>query len=293
MKITNVFGLPDVLVRAVVMDPYDPGKCDITVTKLISPPRKVTLEAQHAKDLTEDVTDRLWSLLGQGIHTVLERAESDALTEKRLAITRQGWVISGQLDRFCMAAGLLQEIKVSSVFAVKEGGRQEWEAQLNILAHLLREHGHIVKDLQVIVILRDWKRSFADRAQDYPVSPVMTMSIPLWTEEKCEEFLDSRIRLHQAARNGNLPDCSAEERWATLDTWALMKDGRKTAIRLFDTESDAQAALQAVGPKHFLELRPGRDIRCESYCPCSPFCNQYQDKQKTAASAFESGDQSG
>ena len=103
----------------------------------------------------------------------------------------------------------------------------------------------------------------------------MKLEIPLWTEEKCEFYLDERIRLHQAARV-ELPLCTPEERWATADSWALLKEGRKTAVRLFDKEADAQAALQAAGAKHTVEHRPGRNVRCESYCSAAPFCDQYQ-----------------
>ncbi len=275
MKITNVFGLPEPFVRAVVNDPYDPGTCDISVTRLCSSPRKVALEALHAPELTEDVADRVWSLFGQGIHAVLERAETKAMTETRLTIERQGWIISGQFDRFSVANGLLQEFKVTSTYSVKDGGRQEWEAQLNVLAHILREHGYSVSNLQVAVILRDWRRSLADRTQDYPPCPIFTIDVPMWTEEKCEEFLDYRIRLHQDART-TLPECSEDERWSTPETFALMREGRKTAVRVFDNQASVDEALELAGPKHWIEFRPGRNIRCESYCPVAPFCEQYK-----------------
>jgi hypothetical protein len=237
----------------------------------------VALESKHLKDIEEDVVDRVWSLFGQTIHTILERSEHTAMTEKRLTITRQDWVISGQFDRFAADEGVLSEYKVTSTYSVKDGGKEDWEAQLNILAHILREHGHPVKSLQVCVILRDWRRSLADRSQDYPHSPVLTINVPLWSEERCEEFIDHRIRLHQAARLA-LPECSSEERWASPDIWALMKEGRKTAVRLFESEPEAQAALEEAGPKHFLEHRPGKDTRCESYCPAAPFCDQWRRK---------------
>ena len=51
MKITNELGLPEALVAAVRNDPYDAGTCDISVTKLISPPRMVALEAEHGKEI--------------------------------------------------------------------------------------------------------------------------------------------------------------------------------------------------------------------------------------------------
>lgn len=104
----------------------------------------------------------------------------------------------------------------------------------------------------------------------------MIESSPIWP------IAEKRIRLHQQARV-ELPECSPEERWATSDQWALMKEGRKTAIKLYDTESEAQVALSACGPKHFVERRLGRDIRCADYCPVSKFCQQHL----TAIRGFE------
>ncbi|MBF0503396.1 MAG: hypothetical protein HQM09_24970, partial [Candidatus Riflebacteria bacterium] len=274
MKITNVFGLPDAIVKAIVNDSYNAGPCDISCTRLVDSPRKVALEVQHAKDLVEDVSDRIWSLFGQSIHTILERADSTtALKENRLTMTRQNWVISGQFDRFVVADGLLQEYKTTSVFAVKDECRQSWQTQLNVQAHLLREHGYTVNKLQVCAILRDWRRSQADRTQDYPISPVLTIDIPLWTPEKAEEWIDTAVRKHQAARI-ELPEC--EDRWETPTTYALMRAGRKTAVRVYDNQIDADNALAAAGPNHELVCRRGRNLRCEQYCSVRDYCSQYQ-----------------
>ena len=38
MKLTNKFQLPLALVNAVKNDPYNPGVCDLSVTRLIAPP---------------------------------------------------------------------------------------------------------------------------------------------------------------------------------------------------------------------------------------------------------------
>jgi len=275
MRITNKFNLPEAIVNAIKNDPYNAGDCDISVTRLISPPRKVALERQHFKDLELEAVDMFWALFGQSIHVILERAELVADTETRLVIERQGWKISGQFDRFDPISGILTDYKVTSCYSVKNGSRSEWIAQMNILATLLREHGYTVKQLQIVVILRDWSKSQAQRSSDYPTQPVVTIDIPLWSEEKCEEYIDERIRLHQVARD-KLPDCSAEERWQTANIYALMKEGRKTAVKLFEDENEAEVACKAAGDKHHLVFRPGRSIRCENYCPAAPFCEQYQ-----------------
>jgi hypothetical protein len=39
--------------------------------------------------------------------------------------------------------------------------------------------------------------------------------------------------------NYQLPICTAKERWRKEDTYAVMKDGRKTAWRVFNTKEEA------------------------------------------------------
>ncbi|MFH0957301.1 MAG: hypothetical protein V1897_01220 [Pseudomonadota bacterium] len=281
MKITNVLGLPDALVRAVSNDPYDPGTCQISVTKLISPVQKVALELLHADEITEDVSSRMFSLFGQCVHTILSRAEVEAISEKRLEITRQGWRLSGALDRLVISEGILQDYKVTGANSLREGnGRAEWQSQLNILATLLREHGYTVNRLQVICILRDWQASHARSGGNYPQNPVVVLDIPMWDPERCEMFIDERIRLHQAAReaakNGKeLQECSPEERWAKADTWAVKKDRKVRAVRVFQNEADAWGYLEIAGPKHSVQHRPGLNVRCSGFCPAAKFCQQH------------------
>ncbi|PKL41666.1 MAG: hypothetical protein CVV41_18105 [Candidatus Riflebacteria bacterium HGW-Riflebacteria-1] len=277
MQITNKFNLPESIVNAIRNDPYQ-STGDISVTRLISPARKVALERAHYKDLEEDASEKIWSLFGQAMHVVLERAEHVADTEARFSIERQGWVLSGQFDHFDPIFGVLTDYKVTSTYAVKNGYRAEWVMQMNILAAILREHGYKVNKLQVIVILRDWSKSMTQRSADYPDQPVITFDVPVWNEEKCEEFIDERIRIHQAARD-KLPECTAEERWQTDDVFALMKEGRRTAVKLYSDKDEADEALKVAGEKHYLDLRPGKSIRCESFCPAAPWCAQYQSKK--------------
>ena len=71
--VTNVHGLPEALVPAVTNDPYVGGG-DISVTKLIDAPQVRALTRKHHDKLVVDVSERIWALLGQGVHTVLERA---------------------------------------------------------------------------------------------------------------------------------------------------------------------------------------------------------------------------
>lgn len=274
MKLTNKLGLPEALVNAIANDPYTRGKSDISVTQLIDSPRIRMLHKQH--EVEEDVSDRIWSLLGQSVHTILERAESSDIRESRLYDEKEGWVWSGQFDNLALLNAILSDWKVTSVWSVIYGGNK-WEPQLNLLRYLLVKHGYEVNELQIVAILRDWNRHKAGEF-GYPSSQVAVVPIPMWTMERAEEYIKERIKLHQEAEAGNLPDCTREEQWRREDSWAVMKEGRKTAVRVFDDEGAAQEHLKGMPPKHYIEHRVGKATRCEDFCPFGKMgvCDQYR-----------------
>ena len=275
--LTNKLNLPRSIVAAVSNDRYTRGNSDISVTQLISPPYQRKL--RETVEPKEDVSDRIWSLLGQAVHHVLERAYPegavDAVVEERLYTTVNGWVVSGQMD--VLESGVLMDFKVTSVWS--RDGKPEWEQQLNLLSALCRQKfietddpKYIVNSLQIVAIFRDWVQSKAG-FDNYPESQVGVIEVPLWTPEEQDAFLLERVKLHQSEK----PDvCSDEERWKTNDVWALMKEGRKSAVRLFDSETEAKSAADAAGSGHSVVHRRGEYKRCAGYCSVSHGCPTWQ-----------------
>ena len=62
--LTNVHGLPQAIVDAVTNDSYTGGG-DVSCTKLIDSPRVRVLSAKHHAEITVDISDQVWKLLGQ------------------------------------------------------------------------------------------------------------------------------------------------------------------------------------------------------------------------------------
>jgi hypothetical protein len=277
MKITNHSGLPAPLVRAIELDPYDSSSVDYSTTTLIKPARIVALERKHAAELEEDAADRIWALIGQIGHLVLERAGMGELVEKRFKARRLGKLIGGQIDLWKNET--LIDYKLTSIWAAKDGVKPEWEQQANINALLCRENGITVKAAQIIAIYRDWSVGAARREADYPKSQVQVFQVPLWLPERQEMFVISRLTAHITAEAGYLPNCTPLERWARPEKWAVMKEGNKRAIRLHDS-MDSARDLCVTNPKYYVEHRPGVQTRCEDYCSCSKFCTWWQDYQK-------------
>lgn len=278
--ITNHANLPDAIVQAVVNDPYPYGKTgDISVTRLIGPPQIRMLERQHRDDIEEDAADRIWALIGQIAHGILERAETVAITEERLFAEVDGWQVSGQFDRLALLPdGTLQDYKVTSTWAVIDGPKTEWLQQLNTLRYLATRNGYKVEKLQIVAILRDWSKGKARQGGNYPPVQVRVIDVPVWPMARTEDYVRERVRLHQlaetCAETGRaLPECTSEERWERPTKYAVRKPGRKSAVRLYDDQAAAWRHASEV-PNGYVETRAGASIRCADYCPVAEFCAQ-------------------
>lgn len=299
MKLTNKHNLPGPLFKAICNDSYNPGDSDYTATGLIEPPRIGALKALHKDEISEDASDLIYSLQGQSIHTILERAAKDLesegyIPEKRFYHSFNNTKVGAQIDVFHPATGVLQDYKVTSVYSIKDGAKEEHAQQMNIQAELLRRNGYEVKVLQIVAILRDWSKgeyereraSFGEHTR-YPSSQVSVIDIPLIPSEEVVAFILERIDAHNRARQGDLPECSDAERWAAPTKFALMKRGQKRAKSLHSTREAAELMLGEDKSLHVVE-RPGVNRRCESYCSVSAFCKQFQEIKNKQTNGDES-----
>jgi len=290
MKITNKFSLPETLVRAVMDDEYDKGDSVLSVTQLIAPPRIVVLQKLNEHNLMSDVVDRVPSLLGTAVHKIIEKGSKDVpghIVEERLFSDVCGWKISGAVDLQIQKGDGAWEIndwKVTSVYSVLSD-KPEWEQQLNCYAYLAgKSHGRNVTSLKIVAILRDWQRKQAEIKADYPQSQIVMVDIPVWTPDQQEAYITERVGLHQAAQKAvdtgePVAYCTDQERWVRGESWALMKEGRKSAIKLYDNEEQAREDCSKSGGGHHVEHRRGSAVRCAgNYCLVSMWCRQWQEE---------------
>jgi hypothetical protein len=293
----NKFKIPMQIVSAIKRDPYNSG-ADISVTTVIQPPRIVQLRKRHGHEIVEDASDRIFALLGQTCHKVLERSDdSGAFHEERIWTEVDGWKVSGQTDCYVTQdyayskqdksliddsyvdiPPTIRDYKLLKVMAGKFE-HKDWEEQLNLNAYLWREHGFAVEKLEIVAIFRDWSKVLYERESDYPPA-VKVYPQKLWTHEKATEFLKYRVHLHQAAAklpDNMLPFCTPDEQWKRQQKWAVMKPKRKTAVKLFDSQEKAEGFIsnQKGERTMYTEFRPSAPLRCQMYCDAAPFCNQY------------------
>jgi hypothetical protein len=291
MKITNKFNVPETLVALATRDYYSKGKSDYSVTEIISPPRIQRLRRTHFEEIEQDVSDMLWMLLGTALHVVAERSEVSGHTnEERLSAGINGIILSGAIDlqKDDEDGVTITDYKFTSAWALMND-KPEWEQQQNIYKYLVeRVKKKPVKGLKICALIRDWSRRDAQNKPDYPQAPIQVIDIPMWTFDRTEAFIKERVEMHRDSKvsadwGDELPLCSDEERWLRPTTYAVKKDGRKTAIRVFDTQDEADALLKEMPEKDkgFIEIRKGEAVRCTgNFCGVSQWCSQYKSTLK-------------
>ena len=309
MKQTNKHNLPAPIVRALSRDSYSRGASNRSITQLIDSPRVRIMQTEHDDDMTEDVSDLMWSVLGTAVHNIFEdgaKASGISGAEERLFVDVQGWSISGAMDLqevgydgdFGGDIKLLTDYKCTSVWSVIFG-KVEWVNQLNAYSWLARKaKGFSPDKLRVVAVLRDWNRRESERNPDYPKAPIHIHEVPRWSDEQQDEYMEGRIALHQQAEFDRLVGepvvfCSDAERWMKPTTYAVKKNANKRAVRVFKTMEEAEeeverlvaadvakAATMKKKPavaKYHVEERKGEPTRCMGdYCHVAKFCDQFQ-----------------
>jgi hypothetical protein len=102
----------------------------------------------------------------------------------------------------------------------------------------------------------------------------------MWDSVQTEMYIRERLEMHREAKmradfGESLQNCSNEERWMSETTFAVKREGRKTAIRVFKTIEEATALAEK--EKGYVETRLGEARRCAgNFCGVAQWCEQYQ-----------------
>ena len=286
MKITNKFNIPQTFVNVVKRPQYTKGDVNLSVTELLNSPQIVQLRTKHIDELESDVSEMVWSLFGTAVHNILEHGKDDNhIVEERLFTQFEGWKISGAIDlQETYSDGIdIKDYKVTSAWTVQQE-KSEWVSQLNCYAWLVEKvKGKRVRSIQIVGIVRDWSRRDAEAKETYPQAPIVTLDIPLWTFEQREDYIRSRLVLHNEALfnrqvNDELPPCTPEEIWEKPTVYAVKKIGGVRAKTLFsemDRAEEELVTLNAKKKEYEIEVREGERTRCEKFCQVSQFCSQH------------------
>lgn len=288
MQITNNYNLPDAFVN-LAQDQRAPEPNRYHVTELIKPTTMATLERRHYDELSQDAADCVWLVFGTAIHKVMEEADRTGKAEMEMALPVNGSVLTGRLDLYNVADKAIEDYKSATVTKVLRSDFEDWRRQGLMYAYMkMKLDGTIIKKLRFHALLKDWSPAQLKiaklRNEPYPEHAVWTWEHDVTPAELTEagDFIRSRmaeIREKENMPDSKLPACSAEERWATDTMYAVMKPGRKSAVKLFADKAEAEEFAKTID-KATIEERLGADKRCDDYCLVSKFCAYAQGKEK-------------
>lgn len=288
MRITNKMNLPAAFV-AMAEEQREIVDKTYSCTTLLKPVREIILNRRHDAEIENDVSDMIWLLFGTAAHAILEKHDKTGYAEIVMQHTfENGYTLTGKCDLYNAVAESLEDYKTASVWKVLFSDFEDWRRQGLIYAWLLAKLGKPVKQLKFYALLKDWSaRDYKLKklkGEFYPDCAVWTWQYTLQENDlaEIEEFIINKfdeIIIAESQADSEIKLCEPSDRWNKGDTYAICKNGRKTALRVLDT-LEAAKAWQADNGGDYIETRAGEDKRCMDYCNCCEYCDFWKEKYK-------------
>lgn len=269
MKYTNNYNLPESIFNVLTKGSHRPIPNRYSASDIKDPPWMRMLKEHNWDNIEVDISDMMWMLMGLAPHYIIQGgAPEDALAEEKMTVDINGFTIVCIPDLWQNKE--ITDWKITSVWSFLLGDKPEWEKQLNIYKWMYSKHGFETDKLTIHAILRDWQKPKTLTDPKYPKIAFHSVDVPVWTDDYTENVIRDWIA------GMDIPEpCSDEQKWARPTTWAVMREGRKTALRVFTSEEEAcnYLLLQNTPPKTSIVKREGEYTRCKSYCQVSKFCS--------------------
>ena len=283
MKVTNVLGLPQAFVEAVSVERHN-AKGSYSATTLLKGGCEVMLMERHYDEIEVDASDSIWAVFGSAVHSIFEKQNTGTIKEAFYSADVSHSKVTGRVDSYDPDTKILHDFKTASIWKVQFEDFEDWRKQGLIYAWLMKKNGVEVKRCEFIALLKDHSKSKAKQDPNYPQLPTFIYKFDV-TEEalaEIEQFISDKVAEFEKAEllaDNDLPPCSKEERWQGEDKFAVMKEGRKTAIKLFDNKEEAEKNMASLGGT-YIEERTAEPKKCNDYCTCCEFCPFYKGLNK-------------
>lgn len=289
MKLSNKGKIPEPYVRFVEKTcnkPHNEKGC-YSATTLISGIKSTVLKDRHFEEIEADVMDFHAAVMGTAFHYIMESCtdEESFFKEEKLEWPVSNSKVTGRFDLYDMNEKIVYDWKTCNVIKHKMGDYSEWEKQALVYAWLFSKNNLEVNKVVFVADFKDFSPTQAENGGDYPRYPIQREFEVTITKEKIDEiekWIIERVKALELAET--LPDdeierCSDKEVWARGEAWAVMKNNRKSALRVFDNEKEAEKYKELNGGD-YIEHRPPVYTRCEKYCLAKPFCSFYKGLKK-------------
>ena len=272
--LTNKLGLPQPFVDAATAS-NEYTKDRYSVTAILGSQCEAILKRRHHDEIDDDVADRVWAIFGSAVHKVLQEAKAtdSQLQENWLAVPIEGtkYTLSGIFDLYDAETATVTDYKTCSVWKTQVGDFDDWQMQVLIYCWMLRKTGFQADHGEIVAIMRDHNMRKAKTEQGYPPHPVMKLSWDFTDDDFYFVELYIKDWFAELAKQEQLPDdcltpCGLEQRWHKPDKYAIMEKGKKRALKLCDSQEEAeeyaaQRGIDLGGKTYFVEFRKGEDTK--------------------------------
>lgn len=282
MKVTNKLNLPKELVSAVTTEKHNEAG-SYSATTLIRGVKEILLTDRHWDEIEVDASDSIFALFGSACHSLLEKQEGEGFKEESFETMVDGIKITGKIDLYDMINGIVEDYKTASIWKVIYQSFDDYKKQGLIYLWLLKSEKLPAKKMKFYSLLKDYSKSKARFDANYPKSPVHVYEyIPSDSDLKeIDDFIRSKVAMLKKYINvadDDIPPCTAEERWASDNKYAVMKEGRKSAVKVCDSKQEAEKYIKEnnLDARHSIQERLGESKKCLDYCNCCEFCNFYK-----------------
>ena len=267
------------LVNAVSVDRHN-KKGEYSATTLLKGACEQVLTSRHFDEIEVDASDSIWAVFGSAVHSIFENQKDETFKEERFEVPVSNSKVTGRVDSYDLKNEILVDWKTASIWKVTYQDFDDWKKQGLIYSWLMKQNGLTVKKCRFIALLKDHSKSKARIDASYPQSPVYIYEFDITEKDlaEIETFIKEKVKQFEVAEtlvDEKLTPCTKEERWESPAKYAVMKTGRKTAIKLFDTKEEAEKNMVSIGGT-YVEERKAESKKCHDYCVCSQFCPFYK-----------------
>jgi hypothetical protein len=284
MKVTNRLNLPAAFVNAVCPNKHNAAGC-FSATTLNKGTKEIILTDRHWDEIEVDAADSMAALFGTAVHAILEKQPDNNFHEEYFKVPVSKSFVTGQVDSYDLENKIIYDWKTASTWKIIYKDFSDWRAQGLTYAYLMQQSGLEVKRCRFVALLKDHSKSKARIDASYPQAPTVVYEFEVTAEDLAatEARIKAKVEEIESAYllgDDDIEPCTADERWADNDKFAVMKNGRKTAVKLFDNQADADAYAGELGNAHYVEHRPAISRKCLDYCNCREYCSFYKAMKK-------------
>lgn len=278
MKNQDDLGFPQAFLNAVESDPkYIPNLNRIGVTALIESPYIRKQYIENYDNLVIPASDYFKGFDGIAFHKRLEKhCPKNCRAEVKWECKIKDITLVGKAD--LVSEGIEDYKKQGSFHWVKknfEKSKLKITQQLNCLNWLkFKNENKQAKFLCGHIFINDWSPFKKLQQKDYPPK-YFRLECPLWSLEQTESFINKRLKLHLDKNY----KCTDEDKWIRVQAFAVMKEGRKSALRVLSATQEAYQWIQdnRRGGEYqrgrvTIQERKSEAVKCKYYCKVRSIC---------------------